>query len=40
MERKDLKFYEVPEMEVVELDVKSPLLEGSPTNADGIYDGD
>ena len=30
MEKKDLKFYEVPAFEVVELDVESSILAGSP----------
>ena len=31
MEKKDLKFYEAPAVEAVELEVKSSILSGSPT---------
>ena len=37
MDKKELKFYEVPACEVVEMKVSAPLLEGSQqTGADGI----
>jgi len=41
MNKKDLKMYEAPACEVVELDAKTTLLAGSgESNAEGIYDGD
>ena len=40
MDKKELKFYEAPACEVVELNVVSSILAGSntETNADGIQD--
>lgn len=38
MDKKDLKFYEAPATEVVELKVKSQLLAGSPI--EGVEDND
>ncbi len=34
MDKKELKFYDAPACEVVELKVTSSLLAGSPTNAE------
>ena len=36
MERKDLKIYEAPACEVVELKASTSLLAGSPTNAEDV----
>ena len=32
MEKRELKFYEAPAVEVVEMEVSAPLLEGSETS--------
>ena len=34
MERKDLKFYEAPDMEVVEVSLNASILAGSPQEED------
>ena len=36
MDKKELKFYESPAYEVVELEVASALLAGSPVNVEGV----
>ena len=40
MNMKDLKMYEAPAMEIVELEVEAQILAGSSTNAEGIETGD
>ena len=40
MEKKELKFYETPVMEVVEMEAKVSLLAGSDTGTGGIGSGD
>ena len=37
---KDLKMYETPAVEIVELEVEAQILAGSSTNADGIDTGE
>ena len=40
MEKREMKFYEAPVMEVVEMETKISLLAGSGgTNAEGVGDG-
>ena len=36
MDKKVLKMYEAPEVEIVELEVEAQLLAGSGTNAEGV----
>jgi len=39
MNKKELKFYEAPALEVVELKLQGPLLDGSPKGDGGIGGG-
>ena len=40
MDKKVLKMYETPAVEIVELEVEAQILAGSSTNAEGIDTGD
>ena len=40
MDKKVLKMYEAPEVEIVELEIEAQILAGSETNAEGIENGD